>query len=377
MVTERFSLKDALFNEPKVRQLANEIAAVHPAFPMDKFITESVSRFPELGLKARIAWLTECLKANLPGGFRESLEIILAALPPELDPDRTDDDFGDFIHAPYGDFVARFGLSKVELETSLSAIHRITRRFSCEGAIRPFLNTFPDETLAVLNKWAEDPNYHVRRLCSEGTRPLLPWNMRLTIPYQAPMPILDRLHADSTRYVTRSVANHLNDVAKIDPDLVIARLNSWQLGGAQSPSEISYLTKHALRTLIKRGHPDALRLIGIELDAPVSLNGFSVSDEVGIGESVEFSFVLSSPADCVALVDFVLHFAGPNGKPGGRKVFKLRRFALSGGVPLPITKRHPMRGGMTTRSLYPGKHRLEIQVNGQIAASGTFMLRQR
>ncbi len=373
-MTERFSLKDALFNEPKVRQLAGEISAVYPAFDRDAFVSESVERFPQLELKARIAWLTECLRAHLPGGYREALEIILAALPPDLDPERTDDDFGDFIHAPYGDFVARYGLSEADLDVSLAALHEITRRFSAEGAIRPFLNTFPDQTLAVLNKWASDPNYHVRRLCSEGTRPLLPWNMRLTIPYRASMGILDRLHADPTRYVTRSVANHLNDVAKIDSNLVIERLRAWHKAGIQQPREILFMTNHALRTLIKQGNPDALQLIGVDLGAPVSLSDFELSPVVVIGDAVEFSFVLSSPDDCEALVDFVIHFAGPNGKPGGRKVFKLRRFAIAAGIPLAVSKRHPMRGGMTTRSLYPGEHRLEIQVNGQIVASGTFLL---
>jgi 3-methyladenine DNA glycosylase AlkC len=33
--------------------------------------------------------------------------------------------------------------------------------------------------LALLRVWAEDPDVHVRRLVSEGTRPRLPWAPRL------------------------------------------------------------------------------------------------------------------------------------------------------------------------------------------------------
>jgi 3-methyladenine DNA glycosylase AlkC len=33
--------------------------------------------------------------------------------------------------------------------------------------------------------------------------------------------ILDNLYFDKTRYVVRSVANHLNDISKLDPDFVV------------------------------------------------------------------------------------------------------------------------------------------------------------
>ena len=104
----------------------------------------------------------------------------------------------------------------------------ITKRFSAEAALRNFLNQFPKETLATALTWSKDKNYHVRRLASEGTRPNLPWAKKITYESKSMLPLLDILYADTTRYVTRSVANHLNDISKFDPGLVIRKLKRWQ-----------------------------------------------------------------------------------------------------------------------------------------------------
>ena len=82
-----------------------------------------------------------------------------------------------------------------------------------------------------------------------------------TMDPTTPLTLLDRLHADPTRYVTRSVANHLNDIAKIDGDLVVARLSDWHLEGRQTQKELDWMTRHALRTLVKQGHAGALELL--------------------------------------------------------------------------------------------------------------------
>ena len=86
-------------------------------------------------------------------------------------------------------------------------------RFSVEDAIRYFINAFPEQTLAALLKWSKDFHYHVRRLCSEGARPKLPWSQKITIPVTDPIPILDNLFHDNTRFVIRSAANHINDIS--------------------------------------------------------------------------------------------------------------------------------------------------------------------
>lgn len=371
-----FSLKDVLFNEPKVRQLASEIGAAYPEFDQPAFVALSVTRFPELELKARIAWLSDCLLRFLPDDFPEALEIILRALPPELDPTRTDDDFGDFIHAPFAAFVAREGCRREYLHLSLDALHQITRRFTAEGAIRPFLNAFPDETLAALSVWVDDPNYHVRRLCSEGTRPFLPWNERVTIPYSAPIPLLDRLYADETRYVTRSVANHLNDLSKIDPDLVIDRLKAWEAKGGQIPTEMEFIKRHALRTLVKRGDPNALALLGFDQQERIELTSFTCSRTVAIDSDLELDVVLTAAGEGPLLVDYAIRFQTAKGTLSAPKVFHMKRFQAPSNGPVVVRKRHRLRGGMTTRKLFPGEHEVAVQVNGVVMARRTFVLEQ-
>ena len=145
--TEKFSLKDHLFNKEKVTFLAKRIKNVYPLFNEKGFITDTVTLFPTLELKQRIYHIREMLKKYLPSDFEKAVKIILASLPTENDIEKTDDDFGDFIYEPYNNFIANYGCTKEQLSFSLNAIHETTRRFSAEDAIRYFINAFPKETL--------------------------------------------------------------------------------------------------------------------------------------------------------------------------------------------------------------------------------------
>ena len=185
---------------------------MYPDFSNQAFQQEVLAKFPELELLERIYWIRDILKKHLPSQYRAAVNILLNSLPPALDPTKSDDDFGDFIYAPYGYFVATYGCTKSELDFSLAALKQLTTRFSVEGPIRFFLNKFPQQTLVELIKWTQDGHYHVRRLASEGTRPALPWAQKINISYTDAIPILDNLYTDSTRFVTRSVANHVNDI---------------------------------------------------------------------------------------------------------------------------------------------------------------------
>lgn len=260
--TERFSLKDHLFNEVKVRKLAKDIKAVYPAFKEKEFGRSVVAEFPELELMQRIAHISAVLREYLPQDYLEALGVLVTSLPAPCDPSLSDDDFGEFIYAPYGHFVSEYGCEKKYLKESLAAIKEITQRFSCEWAIRNFLNTFPKETLTELKRWTRDSHYHVRRLVSEGTRPNLPWAKKVKLTSVDTLPLLELLYVDNTRYVTRSVANHLNDIAKAGPLLVVETLKRWQESGKQSEAEMKFILKHSLRTLVKQGNKDALALLG-------------------------------------------------------------------------------------------------------------------
>ncbi len=366
-----FSLKDQLFNEEKTRYLAGLFAPVAPGFDAGKFTDDVMSRLLDLELKERINWIAETLGAHLPQPLPELAPILTAALPAPLDPSLSDDDFGDFIFAPIGEFIVARGLDD-HPELSLDLISEVTKRFSMEWAIRPFLNQWTDLTLARMAKWAEHENYHVRRLASEGTRPRLPWGMAVPLTLDAPLPILDVLHRDPTRYVTRSVANHLNDISKKQPELVLDRLKRWADLGQQDTKELKWITNHALRGLVKAGDPRALRLLGYDPDVALDVTLTLQADSVAIGDALTFDCQLSGEADAPVLVDYIMHFPTKGGKTRV-KTHKLKQAALKNGT-LSLKKSHHLKGGASTFTLVPGPHHIELMVNGVVRAKASFEL---
>ena len=368
-----FSLKDQLFNAEKVSYLANLIAQVDSNFQVSAFESDVVQAFPQLELKERIAHITACLHRYLPQDYPAAIAILLAALPPPLDPSKSDYDFGDFIFAPLSLFAATYGCCREHLEISLEAIRQITQRFSAEYAIRFFINAFPAETLAFLSDCAADEHYHVRRLASEGTRPKLPWAQKLNIGYQRPLPILEQLFSDPTRFVTRSVANHLNDISKLDPPFVIDTLARWASRDRQDPKEMAFITKHALRSLVKQGNPAALALLGFGANPDVKIHRLQTSQPtVRIGEAFEFSFEIEAMQPQNLMVDYVMQFAS-EGKVRSQKVFKIKQLSLQAGEVVQLKKRHPMRL-MTTRRLALGTHKVTLQINGKAFGALAFEL---
>jgi 3-methyladenine DNA glycosylase AlkC len=290
----------------------------------------------------------------------------LRALPPPLDPTKTDNDFGRFIFAPLGEYVARHGRGPADFSASLAALEELTKRFSMEFAIRDFINHDPVQTLTQLAHWARSDNYHVRRLASEGSRPRLPWAVRVSLAPEAAVPLLDQLHADPTRLVTRSVANHLNDITKTEPDLVIAALMRWRALGRQDKSELDWMTRHALRTLVKQGHTGALSLLGYASAPQITIGKMMISPanaKVTRGDSLTFSFEITATADENLMIDYVVDFVKANGK-SKPKVFKLKKMKMTGGQTVILRKTHRFLQNATTFRLYPGRHHLSLQING-------------
>ncbi|MFV1528989.1 MULTISPECIES: hypothetical protein [unclassified Phaeobacter] len=366
-----FSLKDQLFNLEKTRYLAGLFAAADPGFEADRFVSEVMTDLPDLELKQRIALIADVLARHLPEDLEAAAPVLRRALPPPLDPSLSDDDFGDFIFAPLGEFVVLRGLDQAP-ELSLQLLRDITQRFSMEWAIRPFLTRWTDLTLAEMQHWATSDNYHVRRLVSEGTRPRLPWGQSVPLTLAQPLPLLDQLHADPTRYVTRSVANHLNDISKKEPELVLDRLRSWQAADQQRPEELAWITAHALRGLVKEGHTGAMQMLGYDPEAAVKATLALAKEPVHIGGALQFDCHLDGAPGAPVLVDYRLHFQRPGGKVSA-KVFKLKQTAISeGGTRL--SKRHPLKAGASTFTLVPGPHRLELLVNGRVRDDLTFDL---
>ncbi|MEM8539044.1 MAG: DNA alkylation repair protein [Pseudomonadota bacterium] len=368
-----YSLKDDLFNRDTVSRLGQEFetAGVFKAAP---FIEAVMAGLAPLELKARIAWIAEVLKGFLPNDFVAAGEAIRAALPPPLDPTLKDDDFGHFIHAPLGVYVENHGLER-HVDTSLDLLEAITQRFSMELSIRAFLNAHQAATLERMQDWAVHDNYHVRRLVSEGTRPKLPWGQKVGLTSADTLPLLNTLHADPTRFVTRSVANHLNDISKVDPDTVIARLEAWQKTGKQHRKELDWMRRHTLRGLIKAGHAGAMTQLGYDANVDVAVEVFAVSPTtLSRGAAAEITATFTPKHDAPLIVDYVIDFVKANGSTSP-KTSKWKVMNAKGDATVTLTKKHVFKADATTFQLYPGQHRVSLMINGRIVANCDFTLK--
>ncbi|MEX0309501.1 MAG: DNA alkylation repair protein [Tateyamaria sp.] len=364
-----FSLKDQLFNAESLGDLADEFAAAVPGFDRDAFHGAALAGIADRSLLECLDWFADCLEPHLASEFPAMADQLEAAMPPRLDPTLRDDDFGRFIHAVPGVLAVRHGLED-HRDHALDLLYAATQRFSMEFYIRPFLNRWPEETLNRLRKWAGDDNYHVRRLVSEGTRPKLPWARKVELKLEQTLPLLDQLQGDPTRFVTRSVANHLNDIAKSAPDAVLDRLSAWDASATQTAKERDWMRRHALRTLIKDGHPGAMKMLGYRGDAPLDVSVDVSTPSVALGQALEFSVTLAGTEHVPILVDYRIRFARPNGK-SGEKVFKLKVAEVKPGKPLTLKKVHKLKANATTFELHKGVHGLIVQVNGGDRAGAT------
>jgi 3-methyladenine DNA glycosylase AlkC len=374
MEIEKFSLKDHLFNPEKIEKLGNEILTVYPDFNALAFQQSVVSEFPKLELKARIGHIAKCLCQYLPEDYPRAIDILLSALPEPCNRHLSDNDYGDFIYASFSHFVAEYGCTPSHLTTSLQALEEITTRFSAEFAIRSFLIHFPVETFQKMLTWASHPHYHVRRLASEGSRPNLPWGIKTNLTTEATLPILEILYTDSTRFVTRSVANHLNDIAKKDANLVLGLLQKWKNSELQNTEEMNFIINHSLRSLVKQGHPPTLHFLGFEANPKIKISQFEITKFVLFDDYLSFSFEIHAQAEAKLLIDYAVIFQNNQGALKSRKVFKIKQFKVNKGESITIEKRQQMRKFMTTRKLYPGIQGFELQINGKTWVSDTFEL---
>ncbi|KAA0924917.1 MULTISPECIES: DNA alkylation repair protein [unclassified Rhodococcus (in: high G+C Gram-positive bacteria)] len=330
----------------------------------------SIDRLGPLALRARADLLRDGLLTALPGTYTEFARIIRRAA--------TDSDFRGWAIWPVTSAVAS---KAVEENTSnafddgMALLAELTGRLSSEFAIRSFLRADLDRSLAIASDWTTSSDEHVRRLASEGTRPYLPWSVRVPEILERPgvtVPILDRLYRDDSDYVRRSVANHLNDVSRDVPDLVVRTTTRW-LDDPDAHTE--KLVRHALRTVIKKGNRDALELLGfapadLEVDGPT----LDVT-ELPMGGEVEFTASIrnvgAEPAKVV--IDYIVHHTKANGGVTG-KTFKLTTRTITPGGSIDVRRQHSFEP-LTTRKYYPGPHSIELQINGVSYGHAEFTLR--
>ncbi len=374
-VTEPFK---NFINPELVRSAAAQLVRVAPSFDSARFVTLATHQLHTLELKARAMRVADALEATLPAEFHAAATLLEAALAPPGDESQptagsvADSGLAGWILWPVGEFVARRGIGTPE--RGLQALHAITQRFSAEFAIRPYIMAHPTLVFRTLARWVHDPSAHVRRLVSEGSRPRLPWGLQLRQLVADPtptLPLLAALQDDTSEYVRRSVANHLNDIAKDHPQRVAEWLETHL---PQASVERRALLRHASRTLIKRGDKRVLVAWGIGASFAGTASLAVTPTRVGIGERLAMSIALRSTArNAQSLaIDYVVHHRKADGSTSP-KVFKGWMIELAAGESRQLTKRHSMKR-ITTRRYYAGAHAIDVQINGVGVASASFTL---
>lgn len=364
-------------NPTLIQGMAHHFKQQWSDFDEKAFVATAVNNLEQLELKERSQQITEAMKAHFPADYEHAAKVLLGSLGDPLNEDLSGGEITEKGIAGWGimsmvDYVALYG--KEHFETSMALFHALTQRSSSEFGIRHFIIEFPEKTMAVMQEWTQDESVHVRRLASEGSRPRLPWGLRLHDFVQDPTPVielLEKLKGDSSEYVRRSVANNLNDIAKDHPDLVANIAEKWLKGGDKNRVR---MVKHACRTLIKQGHAKTLQVLGygkVDLkDAQLTLS----SNEVVFREELHFELKLESGSSEAKdlMIDYVIHHQKANGKTSP-KVFKWKIAEIKGGKSLNIKKKHAFKP-ITTRVYYPGLHQLEVLVNGNSVAKKDFQL---
>lgn len=366
-------LKNA-FGHDVAKTLARMITAVHPAFDSKRFLADAKRGYSDLNLMQRGRHIAASMRTHLPAHYPDAVDILLASLAHA--PDHGDDGpaMASFLFLPYTQFVSDYGLD--HFEPSMRAQHALTQVFTAEFSLRPFIEKYPDKMLPLLNKWTRDPSEHVRRLVSESTRPRLPWASRLREFQKNPAPVLallERLRDDESLYVRRSVANNLNDIGKDHPQLLVDTANAWLVDASEKRQ---WIVRHALRSAIKRADAGALSALGFGQSANVRIGEVAITPKrAQIGGKLVIAFDVGNATKQRqrVLVDLRVFYVKANGS-AAPKVFKLTTLDLAPGETARVSKTLSL-AQMTTRKHYPGKHRIEVMLNGRTEPLGEFSLR--
>jgi hypothetical protein len=134
---------------------------------------------------------------------------------------------------------------------------------------------------------------------------------------------------------------------------------------------------HALRSLVKRGDPAALAVLGYGDTARIRVDAFDIAPaRPVIGAKVVIRCRLHNPTSAPqrVIADLRVHFVKANGSTSV-KVFKLSAVELAAGGVATLRKTISL-AQLTTRKHYPGIHRVELQLNGDVTPLGVFTLRR-
>ena len=345
------------YNGGFLHGLALRITAVYPSVQADAFVNGIMDEtWDALGLKARMRRITVNLGRYLPTGYEQALGIldkVIAGYPAG---------FNDFSFMFFPDFVEVYGQEERHWELSMAALERYTPYSSSEFAVRPFIMRYEERMMRQMAAWAGHGNEHVRRLASEGCRPLLPWGQALEGFKKDPLPvlaILEQLKADPSPYVRKSVANNLNDISKNHPALVVKIAGEWYGKGERT----DWIVKHGCRTLLKQGNRELLGLFGFADTDGVRVGSFALgAASVFIGGDITFSFTIEAKKATGVRLEYAIEYVKTNGKRS-RRIFQISELSFKGNEKKCYTRAHSF-ADISTRKHYPGTHSVTLIVNG-------------
>lgn len=350
---------DELISPAVIDDLREALKAAQPTRPLSR-LAHTRAAVAGLRLRDRVDLVRDALLADLPEGFPAAERIVDDVLSVPR--------FGGWMIWPTTEFVAVRALqdgSTGAFDAGMAMLARLTIGLSSEFAIRDMLIARPERALEIADTWTRHENEHVRRLASEGTRAYLPWGKRVAWLISHPdatRGILDALYRDDAEYVRRSVANHLNDLSRVDPGTVTRTARGW---AEHADAHTPWVLRHGLRTLIKNADPDALALAGfagdrVRVDRPRVTTPVVRLDQ----DALTFTALVTNEDDTEAVVaiDYSIGFQRANGTISP-KTFRLTSRRLAPGESVTVTKTHSFRR-ITTRTYYPGLHYVTVQANG-------------
>ena len=255
----------SVLGKKAIDQLAINLNLIDSSFNISGFTKDAIKGLEPLSITQRAQHIGDAMHKYLPEKYSEAIEVIERSLTPPLE--RTEDNgLAPMFYMPHCSFVARYGVSPEfnggddPFDISMDIQYKLTQRFTCEFSIRSFIIDQQDRTMEIFYSWMDDANPHVRRLCTEGTRPRLPWSSKIQAfvdDHSPALPILEKLKNDEDLYVRRSVANHVGDIAKDHPEIAFDLCEKW-LDGASD--ELKWVIRHAVRNPFKKGVKRAVDL---------------------------------------------------------------------------------------------------------------------
>lgn len=347
---------DELIDRGVVGRLAGHLSA---AGTDPHALRGAASMLEGLKLRQRVDVVREAMLLDLPDTYDDVATLVRSAF--------DDPSLSGWMLWPVSEAVVDRALRSgrtAHFDDAMDVLALVTTRFTGEFAIRAMLVADLDRAVGIAESWTGSPDEHVRRLASEGTRSHLPWAKGvpgLVRQARSTRAIVDALHRDDSETVRRSVANHVNDLSRDHPDLAADIVRGWRDAPGDHTPQVS---RHALRTLVKKGHRGALDVMGFS-GADFSVEGPVVTDAVvRLGESVHFTGrVTNDGADAARVaIDVVVHFQKARGATQP-KVFKFGVRTLAPGESVDVSRSYSFHP-RTTRAFHLGEHAVALQVNG-------------